>query len=191
MLRLAFVLSMLFILRLPVDAEADWFVFTSADTDQVSAQGKAADKGGWVLDTDFYPDLTPGLYAVVRGPFATKSLAESQLKELLPWRKDAYIKDAGDPIALPPIGSPTLDSRLLAALLGELSVEVTRHKGARHGCEPQQPYRAVRLYWTTIIPVLEPDGGIGHAPSREEIPLGGFWIIESTGEVDRMRRCLE
>ena len=176
----------------PLDAQADWFVFTSAGKDQSAAQATAATNGGWVLDTDFYPALTPGLYAVVRGPFADKGTAQAQLDSLKRWHKDAYLKDGGAPLALPALGSAALDARLIAALLGELAVEVTRHKGADNPCEPQEPYRAVALSWTSIARVYDPaSGDISVEASKQAIDLGGFWIIESTGEIDRMRVCME
>ena len=151
-----------------------------------------ATNGGWVLDTDFYPALTPGLYAVVRGPFADKGTAQAQLDSLKRWHKDAYLKDAGAPLALPALGSAALDARLMAAILGEVAVEVTRHKGADNPCEPQEPYRAVALSWTTVAPVYDPaSGDVSVGASQQAIDLGGLWIIESTGEIVRMRACME
>jgi|GEM_PF-6119972 len=176
----------------PGDAHADWFVFTSAGKDQASAQATAATNGGWVLDTDFYPALTPGLYAVVRGPFAGKGQAQAQLDSLKQWHKGAYLKDAAAPLALPALGSAALDARLMAALLGEMAVEVTRHKGADNPCEPQEPYRAVALSWTSIERVYDPaSGDISIGASKQTIDMGGFWIIESTGAFSRMRVCME
>ena len=185
-------LALITLALIPTTASADWFVFTSAGKDQPSAQTAAARNGGWVLDTDFYPGLTGGLYAVVRGPFTNKTAAQTQLDAIKRWHTDAYIKDAGSPLALPALGSPALDARLMAALLGELSVEVTRHRGAGNPCEPQEPYRAVTLSWTTVGRTYDPaTGEIGRAAERQAIDIGGFWILESSGEIDRMRVCME
>ncbi len=47
---------------------SDFFVITDTFKSQHDAQARAASVGGWVLDTDAYSGLGPGLFAVVRGP---------------------------------------------------------------------------------------------------------------------------
>jgi len=61
---------------------ADFFVFTDTFKSQQDAQDRAALVGGWVLDTDTYSGLAPNLFAVVRGPYSTRQVADRRLKEL-------------------------------------------------------------------------------------------------------------
>ena len=58
-----------------------------------------------------------------------------------------------------------LDGPVVAALLGELSVDVSRHPGARNPCEPHEPYRELTLTWAGIEP------GVGSAGERMSIPF--------------------
>src|SRR3954471_13615749 len=76
---------------------ADFFVVTDTFKSQQDAQNRAATVGGWVLDTDAYSGLGPSLFAVVRGPYISRQVAEQHLKELKPIKtyKAAYVKDAG------------------------------------------------------------------------------------------------
>ena len=174
----------------PATARADWFVVTGADADQHAAQARAATTGGWVLDTDVYPGLSPGWYATVRGPFRSQKDAERALGQVRRWLPDAYAKDAGAPL-VPMLGG-NLDGPVVAALLGELSVDVSRHPGARNPCEPQEPYRELTLTWAGIEPGVDPSTGARVMnPKRQVVPFGGFWVIESTGAIERMRVCLE
>lgn len=86
------------LLTFPVYGKADdFYVITGTYKAQKEAQQVAALKGGWVLNTNFYSQLTPNLYAVVRGPFKTKSEAAKQLSWFLDGDRypGSYIKNAG------------------------------------------------------------------------------------------------
>src|SRR4051794_7962160 len=76
---------------------ADFFVVTDTLKSQRDAQARAALVGGWVLDTDAYTALAPDLFAVVRGPYSTKQVADQRLKELkaIETYRTAYVKEAG------------------------------------------------------------------------------------------------
>src|SRR4051794_12059934 len=104
---------------------ADFFVVTDTFTSQQDAQSRAASVGGWVLDTDAYSGLAPNLFAVVRGPYANRQVADQRLKDLkaIKTYKAAYVKDAGA-LRVAPILARSVPPKVLTALLGELSVEV-------------------------------------------------------------------
>ncbi len=174
-------------------ATDDHYVITSTKPSQREAQTEAALRGGWVLDTDLYPNLAPGLYAVVRGPYRTSEEAARYLKGLQTYLgyPDAYLRNAGE-IRLPAGLSDEVPPAMIAALLGELRFGVEAHPGAENPCEPQQPYHRVELEW------LAP--GRGFDPQTDEailtvglrkVPFGGFWWIDATGVVQHMRACLE
>jgi hypothetical protein len=76
---------------------ADFFVVTDTLKSQQDAQARAALVGGWVLDTDAYTALAPGLFAVVQGPYSSRPIADQRLKELkaIKTYKAAYVKEAG------------------------------------------------------------------------------------------------
>ena len=88
---------------------ADFYVVTATEKSHESAQKTAANTGGWVLDTDLYPKLQPGLYSVVRGPFGGKAAAASELASLkaVAQFKDAYVADAGVRACPPVWGVPS------------------------------------------------------------------------------------
>ncbi len=78
-------------------ARRRFFVVTDALKSQQDAQARAALVGGWVLDTDAYTALAPGLFAVVQGPYSSRPIADQRLKELkaIKTYKAAYVKEAG------------------------------------------------------------------------------------------------
>jgi hypothetical protein len=172
----------------------DVFVVTATFPSQGAAQTEAAVRGGWVLDTDVYPNLGPGKFAVVRGPYPDGNIAVEQLRSLRSGGGyvGAYVKDAGKPRLPVDIGSPSLRPQLLAALLGELSIEVTDHPGGEHPCEPEEPYQAVRLSFVDLTRSVDdkPDS-VRVEAERRDVEVGAFWIIRRTGEIDRMRQCYE
>jgi hypothetical protein len=171
----------------------DFFVVTDAFKSQQEAQNRAALVGGWVLDTDAYSGMSPSLFAVVRGPYATRQVAEQQLKELktIKTYKAAYVKDAGK-LRLGPVLAKSVSSKVLAALLGELSVLVTDRPGGGNPCEPQEPYQEVSISVVMLDRTYNDETGTeGFKPRRLELEIGGFWVIKRTGEIDRMRICAE
>jgi hypothetical protein len=171
----------------------DFFVVTDSFKSQRDAQTRAADVGGWVLDTDAYSGLSPSLFAVVRGPYANREVAERRLKELkaIKTYKAAYVKDGGA-LRVAPGLARSVSPKVLTALLGELSVEVTDRAGGSNPCEPQEPYQSVSVSVVTVDRTYDKEKGTdGFRPRRVDLDIGGFWVIKRTGEVERMRVCAE
>jgi hypothetical protein len=172
---------------------ADFFVVTDTFKSQRDAQIRAADVRGWVLDTDAYSGLSPNLFAVVRGPYANREVAEQRLKELkaIKTYKTAYVKDAGA-LRVAPALARSVPPKILTALLGELSVEVTDRAGGSNPCEPQEPYQSVSVSVVTVDRTYSKAKDTeGFKPRRVDLDIGGFWVIKRTGEVERMRVCAE
>jgi hypothetical protein len=181
-MKLALLVSLL-VLSIAGTARADFFVVTDTSKSQRDAQVRAAAVGGWVLDTDAYSGLTPSMFAVVRGPYATQKIADKELKELktIKTYKNAYVKDAGD-LRVAPAFAKSVPPKVLTALLGELSVVVKDEPGGTNPCEPQEPYQDVSLSVVTTD---------GDKPRRVDLDVGGFWVIKRTGAIERMRACTE
>ena len=172
---------------------ADFFVVTDTFKSQQDAQNRAASVGGWALDTDAYTGFGPGLFAVVRGPYTSRQVAERELKELktIKTYRTAYVKDAGA-LRLPPNLVKSVPPKVLAALLGELSIAVTDRRGGENPCEPQEPYQDVSISVVTLDRTYNDKTGTdGTKPRRLDLDIGGFWVIKRTGEIERMRVCTE
>jgi hypothetical protein len=172
---------------------ADFFVVTDTFKGQPDAQARAASIGGWVLDTDAYSGLGPALFAVVRGPYSSRQNAEQSLKELKATKgyKGAYVKDGGT-LRLPPSLVKSVSPKVLAGLLGELSITATDRPGGSNPCEPQEPYQDVSLSVVTLDRTYnEKTETDGVKPRRVNLDIGGFWVIKRTGEIERMRVCTE
>jgi hypothetical protein len=172
---------------------ADFFVVTDTSRSQRDAQARAAAVGGWVLDTDAYSGLAPGMFAVVRGPYASRPAAERRLKDLQKQKayKAAYVKDAGD-LRLAPAFAKSVPPKVLAALLGELSIVVKDEPGGKNPCEPQEPYQDVSLSVVMVDHTYDDKTQTeGFKPRRTNLDIGGFWVIKRTGEIERMRVCAE
>jgi len=185
---------MLCLLSVAPVCAGDFYVITGAFPSQGAAQTEAALRGGWVLDTDVYPNLTPNTFAVVRGPFPVEADARKELKFLLSGSgyPGAYVKDAGKPRLGGNLGSAALRPQLLAALLGELSVEVTDHPGGGNPCEPQEPYQEVQISFVDLARSMDDKSNkVREEAKRKEVDVGAFRIIKRTGEIDRMRQCFE
>ncbi len=170
----------------------DFFVITDTFKSQEDAQSRAASNGGWAIDTDVYPGLEPDRYAVVRGPYASRSMATKELAALkkIKTYKSAYVKDAGVlrfPSNIAGVASP----KILAALLGELSVSVKEMAGAEGGCEPDEPYQEVTWSFVTLDRVDSEKFGVDVKARRVNLDIGAFWVIKRTGEIERMRVCAE
>jgi hypothetical protein len=172
---------------------AEFFVVTDTFKSQQEAQARAAAVGGWVLDTDAYSGLSPSLFAVVRGPYASRQVADRRLKELKTAKayRTAYVKDAGT-LRVAPALAKSVPPRVLTALLGELSVVVKDRPGGTNPCEPQEPYQDVSLSVATVDHTYndktETDA---YKARRVDLDIGGFWVIKRTGEIERMRICDE
>lgn len=141
-----------------------------------------------MLDTDLYPSLTPGLHAVVRGPFDSAEAARKAHGPLLA-STDAYLKDAGDSILAPAAASRNLPGGILEALLGELHVEAEDRPGGANPCEPQQPYRRITVSW--MRPQRGGPDGTQVTAVPQPLELGLFAYRPDTGVVERMRACWE
>jgi len=172
---------------------AEFFVVTDALKSQQDAQARAALVGGWVLDTDSYTALAPGLFAVVRGPYSSRPVADQRLKELkaIETYKTAYVKEAGT-LRAGLAFARSVPPKVLAALLGELSVVVTNRPGGTNPCEPQEPYQDVTVSVVSLDRTADQKTEVeGFKPRRVLLDIGGFWVIKRTGEVERMRLCAE
>ena len=84
--------------QLPPPPSGSWFVFLGAFTRD--EYGKAQERLRYmqgqgydarIIDTNEYPNLTRGLWAVVLGPYS-KSYADSQAAKVKSVRPDAYVK---------------------------------------------------------------------------------------------------
>jgi hypothetical protein len=191
--RLALFASIAAVLFAGTARAADFFVITDTFKSQQDAQTRAAGGGGWVLDTDAYSGLGSNLFAVVRGPYASRQSAEQHLKELKSAKgfKAAYVKDGGA-LRLPSNLVKSVPPKLLAALLGELSIAITDMPGGSNPCEPQEPYQDVSISVVTLDRTYDDKKGTdGVKPRRLNLDIGGFWVIKRTGEIERMRVCTE
>jgi hypothetical protein len=167
---------------------ADHFVITATEDSKDLAQKQAAEKGGWVLDTNLYAALAPNKYSVVRGPFAKPGDAQQELKLLQSGQRypGAYVKDAGK-IRISALFGGKSTPAIAAALLGELHVTLNERPGGGNPCEPQEPYVDVQLSF--MSPERTADG-TGEAV-RRKIDFGSLTIINRTGEIQHMRVCGE
>ena len=146
--------------------DGPFFVIAGTFRSKASAQAQAREIGGWVLRTDLYRSLTPGLFAVVNGPYERRADAEAALSEVRGRRPEAYVRSAGASILPSALGDPAL----LAALLGEVTTESS--PGAPGApCAPDEPYTSIRM--------MGPGGDM----------LGAFQVLTRTGEVRAVRPC--
>jgi hypothetical protein len=191
------IFGMIFMLLIASPALAhadDFYVITGTHKIQKEAQQVAALKGGWVLNTNFYNQLTPSLFAVVRGPFKAKIEADKQLAWLMEggMYPGSYVKNAGSINIEVKIGNKALSPQMLAALLGELRIEVSENKGGSNPCEPQEPYKLISLSYVTVARGYdEKKDKETREPRDVELDVGAFREIKKTGEVNRMRICTE
>jgi hypothetical protein len=169
----------------------DQFIILGIEETQAAAQSAAATSGAWVLDTDLYPKLPPNRYAVVHGPFVTAFAARAELAVLKgAGEVGASVRDAGECRLAVGLGDGRVPASVFTALLGELTVEVEDRPGSTSPCEPQEAYQKVEVRVTA----LGPAGGDKAAPLQavpQVLPLGGFFVIKRTGEVQRLRICVE
>ena len=172
----------------------DYYVITGTYKTQIEAQNIAAMKGGWVLNTNFYNQLSPNLFAVVRGPFMTKKEAGKRLTRLMDvgGYPGSYVKNAGTINIQVNIGNTALSPQMIAALLGEIRIDVSESKGGSNPCEPQEPYKQILLSYVTVARDYdEKNDRVIKKPDNIELDVGAFWEIKNSGEVDRMRICTE
>lgn len=172
----------------------DFYVITGTFKTQSEAQQVAATKGGWVLNTNFYNQLTPGVFAVVRGPYRSKGEADTQLSELERFAifAGSYVRNAGNINIEIKIGNKELSPQMLAALLGELRIDVSENAGGNGPCEPQEPYKAISLSYVTVERASDmKNGKVTDRPKDVKLDIGGLWQLKRSGAVDRMRICTE
>jgi len=172
----------------------DHFVITHTMKSQDEAQEKAALMGGWVLNTNLYGNLKPNLFAVVRGPF--KSIKKA--KRTLDWLKKggnypgSYVKSAGKVNISVRLGNKYLSPQMLTALFGEFTINISKEKGAENPCKPQEPYYDISITHVGLARKYNSKTEKSYIePVRQNIDMGGFWQIISTGEISRMRICAE
>ena len=193
MLKTLFLTFALLILAGPVFAD-DFYVITGTYKSQKQAQQVAAMRGGWVLNTNFYSQLSPNLFAVVRGPLRTKKNADKYLTWLMEGGSytGSYVRNAKKINIRLKIGNKDLSPQMIAALLGELRIDVSESKGGAHPCEPQEPYKEISLSYVTIARGYDrKKDEVIHKPKDVVLDVGAFREIKSTGKVDRMRICAE
>ena len=159
----------------PVPEQGPFFVYMGSFSTKTAAQDHAAEFGGWTLRTDLYSGLTPGFYAAVIGPFRERMDAEVALQDVRLIQPDAIVRTAGRPAFPASLGDPGL----LAAVLGDLTVVVSSDSIITNPCAPTEPHVTVLVGF--VSPVL----------GEEDAPLGGFWMVERTGEVVPIRGCEE
>lgn len=150
----------------PREPDGPYFVIAATFRSKSSAQAEGRRNGGWVLRTDLYRSLTPGLFAVVHGPYTRRADAESALPNIRVRQSEAYVRSGGESILPSALGDPAL----LAALLGEVTT------GSAQGapgapCAPDEPYTSIRM--------MGPSGDM----------LGAFQVVQRTGEVRAVRPC--
>jgi hypothetical protein len=150
----------------PVRSDGPFFVIAATFRSKASAQAEARNRGGWVLRTDLYRSLTPGLFAVVHGPYERRSDAEAVLADVRVNQPEAYVRTAGESILPAALGDPAL----LAALLGEVTTESAEGSPGAP-CAPDEPYTSIRM--------MGPGGDL----------LGAFQVLQRTGEVRAVRPC--
>lgn len=168
----------------------DYYVITHTLNNQKEAQETAALRGGWVLNTNLYSDLKKDLFAVVRGPYSTYDSAKSQLDDISEGGDYAgsYVKDAGNLLITKEMIGKAVDPVIIAMLLGEVRIDIKHEDGSDHPCEPSKPYDNISLNYMSVG-INGADGDL----ETEEITLdfGQSARISETGELERMRRCLE
>ena len=168
----------------------DHYILLGIEETQAAAQSQAATSGAWVLDIDLYSKLPPNRFAVVQGPFASATIAKEELRflqsgGLLP---EATVKDAGETRLPLRLGNGKVPPAVFTALLGELTVDVEDRPGSASPCEPQEPYQRVE------VRVMGLDKGGESAALQavsQPLKLGGFFVIKRTGEVQRLRICVD
>lgn len=159
----------------PAPEQGPFFVYMGSFSTKTAAQNHAAEFGGWTLRTDLYNGLTPGFYAAVIGPFRERTDADVALQDVRLIQPDAIVRTAGRPTLPASLGDPGL----LAAVLGDLTVVVSSDSMITSPCAPTEPHVIVLVGF--FSPVL----------GEEDAPLGGFWLVERTGEVVPIRGCEE
>jgi hypothetical protein len=158
-------------------APATLFVVTASERTREAAAAKVKDSGGWLLDTNLAPGLTPDLFAVVRGPFKTMDQANAVLAALKMETgfSGAFVKDGGK-LRIPV---------QYAALLGQFTVATIDRLGSENNpCAPQEPFTELEASYEQTTPD-------GQMTSTASLSLGSFWIVKSTGEVNRAAVCGE
>jgi hypothetical protein len=171
----------------------DWFIVTGLEKSQADAQEAAATSGAWVLDTDLYPKLPAGQFAVVHGPYGSVAEAKAELSFLQSEGElgDAHVREGGECRLPLHLGGGTVPRAVFTALLGELTVAVQDRPGSTSPCEPQEPYQRVDVGIMNLGPTKTEGDAATLKAIEVPLPLGGFFVIKRTGEIQRLRICME
>ena len=81
---------------------------------------------------------------------------------------------------------------MIAALLGEIRIDVLEAKGGSNPCEPQEPYKNISLSYVTVARAWdEKKKEILFKPKEVRLDTGASREIKRTGQIYRMRICTE
>lgn len=179
-MRRLFLLVLLLAVGLPARAqsvlgasssEGALFVYLGSFSSKASAQVHARLHDGWVLRSDLYRGLSPGYFAAVLGPFRTRADADEALAGVQLDVPGAFVREAGAPVLPPSLG----DAALLAAVLGDLIVDVSAEPDDANPCAPTEPHL------TVLVGFDQTQGA--------DAPAAGFWVVERTGEIRPILLC--
>lgn len=176
-----------------------YFVVTALESSKTEAQALAAVEGGWVLNTNLYRGLPSDLFAVVRGPFQREQSAASRAAELSShstWA-DAYVQAVGAPsevlLAVAEAFGRDLPLQAVAALVGEVDLDLVRNPGGSTACEFEEPHFELQLTVARSVLQLDPenDARFLRVAERKSLDSLGLYLVEKTGVVDALRQCRE
>jgi hypothetical protein len=176
----------------------DFYIFTSTFKTQEEAQKKAAIVGTWVLNTNFYPKLTPGLFSVVHGPYSSRLSAKNAWHKLSKRRaykdiQDVYIKNAGEINVENGIKKLNIPLKLVVALLGELNLSLSHYNKAGHPCLPREPFDIIDVKHFKLSAEGSPEHPkkINFVPFIRPVRMGAIYATKSDGAVGISRICIE
>lgn len=189
--------------RVLTDSGENYLAILATFPDRESAKRAAVNLGAWVLPTDLTESLTPGLYAVVHGPFSDPESAK------LYGVPGGYVKNAGKflaPADLPfdPAGLPI---GVLQAVLGEVDlsflsakpfIELSSHDGTfcrNHGNSFQAVFSFTKPYTRRIFSdkALAWIKQRGFTTPQQDVTSTALtlWTQADTGEISFQIPCFD
>lgn len=185
----------------------NFFVIISTGTDKAGANLTAREARAWVLPTDLTESLTPGLYAVVYGPFPDAESANARLQLEKSRYPKAYVKDAGAlrvpsqleeyAASIPVRGLVAIAGRVMLPLMG-ITIQSRWMEEGGSLCGSRRPaYRFMAMHDDEMLRdavtpaerafVFERTDG---KPEEDQLTLVIYFEIdEETGEVTSSRFC--